>query len=73
MNKRIKGIIDNNNNINDNRIIHQFRSAGLHHMKQTLLTITIEIYQEQKRQLHKEHPPSWLAHLNKKHKRKDRI
>ena len=66
MNKRIKGIIDNNNIINNNRNIHQFRSAGLHPMKQTMLKITIEIYQEQKKQLHKAHPPSLLDLLNKK-------
>ena len=49
MNKRIKGIMDNNNIINNNRNIHQFRSAGLHPMKQTMLTITIEIYIKNKR------------------------
>ena len=49
MNKRIKGIIDNNNNINNNRIIHQFGSAFLYPMKQTMLTITIEIYIKNKR------------------------
>ena len=51
--------------------MYQFRSAGWHPMKQTMLKITIEIYQEQKKQLHKAHPPSLLD--LRKYKSKDRI